>query len=68
MRNWHVFVDESGDHCLDRVDPEFPVFVLAAVLVESEAYVGTVVPALAKLKAERDILKKAAAYFAKDVT
>lgn len=52
MKNWHVFVDESGDHCLDRVDPEFPVFVLAAVLVESEAYVGTVVPALAKLKAE----------------
>ena len=52
MRTWHTFVDESGDHSLDRVDPDFPVFVLAAVLVEREAYLDAVIPALARLKVE----------------
>ena len=24
-----VYVDESGDHSLERIDPDYPVFVLA---------------------------------------
>lgn len=53
MRTWHVFVDESGDHSLCRVDADFPVFVLAAVLVDREAYLGAVIPAVARLKTEQ---------------
>lgn len=53
MRTWHVFVDESGDHSLCRVDADFPVLVLAAVLVDREAYLGAVIPAVARLKTEQ---------------
>ena len=35
---WLVYLDESGDHGLDRFDPHYPVFVLAAVLIEQRAY------------------------------
>ena len=52
MRTWHVFVDESGDHSLSQIDPDFPVFVLAAVLIEREAYLSSIIPAIAGLKVE----------------
>ncbi|WP_243094804.1 DUF3800 domain-containing protein [Thermus thalpophilus] len=32
------FLDESGDHVLKKVDPQYPVFVLAGVLVEPSHY------------------------------
>jgi hypothetical protein len=45
-----VFVDESGSAVLDGVDPDFPVFVLACVLVQKDHYAATIVPALQRLK------------------
>jgi len=52
MRTWDIFVDESGDHSLLKIDTNFPVFVLAAVLIKRDAYIGKVIPELARLKAE----------------
>lgn len=49
-REWLVFIDESGDHSLSKVDSEFPVFVLSAVVVERAAYVGQVLPSMGELK------------------
>jgi len=31
-----LFLDESGDHSLGRVDPQYPVFVLGGIVVESD--------------------------------
>jgi hypothetical protein len=45
-----VFVDESGDHGLDRVDSGYPVFVLAFVIVAKEDYVSVITPDLQRLK------------------
>ena len=45
-----VFMDESGDHGLDSIDPEFPIFVLAFVIIEKEAYLKAVVPAIKEFK------------------
>ena len=35
---YHLFIDESGDHGLNKKDDEFPVFLLCGVLVEDAAY------------------------------
>jgi hypothetical protein len=45
-----VFVDESGDHGLTRVDPGYPIFVLAFCLFEKGDYVERTRPALQRLK------------------
>ena len=45
-----AFFDECGDHSLKKVDRDFPVFVLATVVMEREAYIKQAVPAFAKLK------------------
>ncbi len=45
-----VFVDESGDHGLARVDPGYPIFVLAFCLFAKSDYVERVGPALQRLK------------------
>ena len=45
-----VFVDESGDHGLASVDPNYPVFVLACCLIAKPDYVERVSPALQRLK------------------
>ncbi|MGR4863371.1 DUF3800 domain-containing protein [Caulobacter sp. LARHSG274] len=47
-----IFMDESGSPVLENPDPTFPLFVLGAVLVSKEAYVGDVVPRLQRLKFE----------------
>ena len=39
MAQYHLFMDESGDHSLKSVDSNFPVFVLVGVLVEDGEYV-----------------------------
>ena len=31
-----LFLDESGDHSLAAIDPEYPVFVLGGVLVDAD--------------------------------
>lgn len=45
-----VFADESGDHGLDKIDPEFPMFALSFCMIEKTAYVGSVVPAFQQFK------------------
>ena len=47
-----IYVDESGDHSLTHIDPEYPVFVLAFCIFEKNAYVDRIVPALQRFKFE----------------
>jgi hypothetical protein len=37
-----VFVDESGDHSLTRIDPQYPVFVLAFAILRKTDYIQRV--------------------------
>lgn len=45
-----VYVDESGDHALSPANDEYPVFVMAACVFDSEQYAGHFIPALTRLK------------------
>lgn len=45
-----VYVDESGDHSLTSIDPQFPVFSLSFCVVKKDDYMATVVPAVQALK------------------
>lgn len=45
-----VYVDESGDHGLERVDRDYPIFVLAFCIFQKETYRKTCVPALQAFK------------------
>jgi hypothetical protein len=45
-----VFVDESGDHNLTRIDPQFPVFVLLFAIIPKTAYVDDICPRLQRFK------------------
>lgn len=45
-----VYVDESGDHSLTHIDPNYPVFVLAFCVFHKRYYSETVVPALEQFK------------------
>jgi hypothetical protein len=47
-----VFLDETGDHSLDPVDKDFPVFVLVFLLCEQTEYTNAIMPAFARLKVE----------------
>ena len=45
-----VFVDESGDHGLEKIDQQFPVFALVFCVVEKSSYQRCIVPAIQDLK------------------
>lgn len=45
-----VYVDESGDHSLESIDPQYPVFVLAFCVFQKSYYASKVVPALESFK------------------
>ena len=47
-----VFVDESGDHELSKIDPQYPVFVLLFCIIRKETYVSEICPALQRFKFE----------------
>lgn len=47
-----VYVDESGDHSLTSIDPDYPVFVLAFCIFYKKHYAENIVPKLQKLKFE----------------
>lgn len=47
-----VFVDESGDHNLSKIDPQFPVFVLLFAIIKKLDYTEKVCPALQNFKYE----------------
>ncbi|TDT37730.1 uncharacterized protein DUF3800 [Halospina denitrificans] len=45
-----VYVDESGDHGLQSIDPNYPVFVLAFCIFEKRSYIEHLVPELQRFK------------------
>src|SRR3989338_11186629 len=45
-----VYVDESGDHSLQSIDNNYPVFVLAFCIFHKRHYSEAIVPALEKFK------------------
>jgi hypothetical protein len=45
-----IFVDESGDHSLEVVNPAYPLFVLAFCIIRQDDYADRIVPAIQKLK------------------
>ncbi len=44
------FLDECGDHSLLKIDTDFPLFVLALVVMERESYSKHVIPTLGEFK------------------
>lgn len=48
--NFVVYVDESGDHGMQTLDPGYPMFVLAFCVFYKRHYCEKVVPALEKFK------------------
>lgn len=47
-----MFMDESGDHSLDVIDSQYPVFCLAGVIIDENNYQQVVNPALDKIKTD----------------
>ncbi len=47
-----VYIDESGDHSLKKLDNSFPVFTLALFICDQEEYVHKIIPAVINLKFE----------------
>ncbi len=45
-----VFVDESGDHSLESIDDEYPLFVLSFCVFHKQLYSNVITPALRNLK------------------
>lgn len=45
-----VYVDESGDHSLQSIDDNYPIFVLAFCVFHKRHYSEVIVPALEKFK------------------
>ena len=45
-----VYVDESGDHSLASINPDYPVFVLAFCIFHKRHYAEKIIPALEKFK------------------
>lgn len=68
-----VYVDESGDHSLESINAEYPVFVLSFCIFRKDNYAQTMTPAVRRLKFstfghdmvvlhEHDIRKKKGAF------
>jgi hypothetical protein len=45
-----IYVDESGDHSLESIDPEYPIFVLSFCIFKKADYVHLVVPRMQDFK------------------
>ncbi len=45
-----VYVDESGDHSLTSINPDYPMFVLAFSIFPIDLYVDRIVPLVQRLK------------------
>lgn len=45
-----VYVDESGDHSLTSINPDYPVFVLAFCIMHKRHYAERVIPSVEKFK------------------
>lgn len=47
-----VFLDETGDHSLDKIDADFPVFGVVMVVVDVRTYTDEIVPCVCRHKIE----------------
>jgi Protein of unknown function (DUF3800) len=47
-----AYLDETGDHTVERVDKDFPVFALVMFVCDTEHYCSEIVPAVTRLKIE----------------
>lgn len=45
-----IFADESGDHSLTSINPDYPLFVLCFCIVEKSYYVSQIVPEVHRIK------------------
>jgi hypothetical protein len=45
-----VYIDESGDHHLEKIDPAFPIFVLVLAVTDRDEYIDRTVPAFNRVK------------------
>lgn len=45
-----IYVDESGDHSLTSIDPQYPIFSLAFFIVNKNDYTRDIVPRFQELK------------------
>lgn len=45
-----VYIDETGDHSLGKIDPSFPTFCLTLLVCEISDYIGSIVPRANTLK------------------
>ncbi len=45
-----IYVDESGDHGLQNIDKDYPIFVLAFCCFKKESYINKVVPLVQNFK------------------
>ena len=45
-----AFIDECGDHSLEKIDRDFPLFLLASIVVERSVYIDQIIPAMGALK------------------
>ena len=45
-----AFFDECGDHSLMKIDRDFPLFLLAAIVVERSVYIDQILRAMGALK------------------
>jgi hypothetical protein len=52
LSDYILFIDESGDHGLASIDPNYPVFVLCGALIHKGDYAGRIIPAFTALKLE----------------
>ncbi|MGY3229017.1 hypothetical protein ACVWWJ_000501 [Luteibacter sp. HA06] len=75
--NYVVYVDESGDHGLESLDLQYPIFVLAFCVLQKDHYARRVVPEIDLLKFryfghdivvlhEREIRKEQGVFLFKD--
>lgn len=45
-----IYVDESGDHSLESIDPDYPVFVLSFCIFRKSEYATSITSAIRQLK------------------
>ncbi len=45
-----VYLDETGDHSLDTIDTNFPIFALVMLICEQDEYINKLSPMVNKLK------------------
>lgn len=58
-----AFLDECGDHSLEKIDRDFPLFVLSAIVVERAAYVEKILPIVAESRGKNEDAQLKASFY-----